>query len=603
MKKIKDKIHRWRENSRIFLFYFAKYRRYYVFGILSLVVVDGLEAIPPLLLKSAIDNISAMSYGPELRKLLLHLTLGYLAIAFVQGLMRYFWRKYIIRTSMYSSHDMRVDLFNHLSAMAPGFFQKKRVGDLVSLSTNDIESVRNALGPGALVLADAFFYFLAIPPIMFWISPSLATLAFLPLLVMPFFVRRMEALIQSRFREVQERFSDLASLCQEALGGVRIVKGSSLEKFKAREFSALGENYQEANLKAARTQAGLSGGLEAILSVSTVLLFAVGGAYVIGERISLGVFVAFTKYIQKLSWPMEAVGLAANIFQRSIASQKRVDEVMLVEAGIIEPAEPKRLERAKVPAIEVRNLSFAYPGSSRSALQSISFSVPPGKRVGIAGGVGSGKSTLLSCLARLVNVPAGTIFFDGVDVTELPFSEVRERIAFVPQESFLFSRTVEDNVLYGSKDFNALDKSVRTNYARKAAGLAGVDSDMQALPCGYATVLGERGRNLSGGQRQRLTIARAIAREPKVLLLDDCLSAVDAETEQRVVTGVTEASAGISMLVSSHRISSFRGLDWLIVMNEGEIVAQGRPADLVRSNETLVELARQERLERMDLLK
>jgi len=600
---LKEKYLQWRENSRVFFFYVAKYKRFYAFGVLSLVVVDGLEAFPPLLLKSAIDGVTEQAWGPELRATLLKIVVAYMAIACVQGLMRFFWRKYIIRTSMYASHDMRVDLFNHLSTMAPGFFQKKRVGDLVSLSTNDIESVRAALGPGALTIADAFFYFITIPPIMLWISPQLALLSFLPLLVVPFFVRRMEGVIQRRFREVQDRFSDLASHCQEALGGVRVVKGSSLETFKEREFALHGDDYQAVSLGAARSQAALSTGLESILSASTALLFLVGGAYVIGERISLGVFVAFSRYIQKLSWPMEAVGLAANIFQRSLASQKRVDEVMLQEAGILEPREPTKISRVGVPAIEVNNLSFTYPGAGRPALQNVSFRIEPGMRVGLAGGVGSGKSTLLSCLARLLSVPPGTILFDDTDVTELPTAEVRQRISLVPQEAFLFSRSVEDNILYGAKDFTLDNAASRLASARRAAALASVDADMQRLPAGYASILGERGQNLSGGQRQRLTIARALAREPQIMLLDDCLSAVDAETEKRLVQGVLEASRGISLLVSSHRISSFRGLDWLIVLENGRVVAQGKPAELERIQSTLLELARQEKLERMDLLK
>ena len=601
--QLRKSFQQWRENTRVFFFYARKYRRFYLFGVISLIVVDGLEAVPPLLLLAAIDGVTANPYGPELKLLLLKLTAAYMAVAIVQGAMRFFWRKYIIRTSMHASHDMRVDLFNHLSSMAPGFFQKKRVGDLVSLATNDIEQVRGALGPGALTLFDALFYFIAIPPIMFWISPQLTLISFLPLLLVPFFVRKMEGLIQTRFREVQDRFSNLASHCQEALGGVRVVKGSSLERFKEREFAGHGLDYQGANIKAARTQAGFTVGLEGILSAATTLLFLVGGAFVIGEKISLGVFVAFTKYIQKLSWPMEGMGLAVNIFQRALASQKRVDEVMLQEAGILEPREPASIDRIGVPAIEVRSLSFTYPGAAQGSLVDISFRVEPGMRVGIAGGVGSGKSTLLACLARLVSVPAGTISFDGVDVNELPSSEVRRRIAFVPQESFLFSRTVEDNILYGSKDFTLENKDARLASARRAAALASVDADMQRLPMGYHTMLGERARNLSGGQRQRLTIARAVAREPQIMLLDDCLCAVDAETEQRLVKGILEASRGITLLVSSHRISSFRGLDWLLVMEHGRIVAQGKPADLVRSNETLVELARQENLERMDLLK
>jgi ATP-binding cassette subfamily B protein len=222
--------------------------------------------------------------------------------------------------------------------------------------------------------------------------------------------------------------------------------------------------------------------------------------------------------------------------------------------------------------------------------------------VGIAGGVGSGKSTLLACLARMLPVNAGTVFFEGVDVTRLSHSEVRKRIAFVPQETFLFSRSIEENILYGSAEF-AADESLRAQASSRAASLAAVEADMLRLPRGFKTQLGERGTNLSGGQRQRLTIARAIARDPQVMLLDDCMSAIDAETEKKLLEGIMRASEGISLLISSHRASTLQRLDWVIVLEEGRIAAQGRPADLMRSNRTLAELARQERLENMDLLK
>jgi ATP-binding cassette, subfamily B, multidrug efflux pump len=600
--RIREAYHRWRENYRVFRFYFRKYRKFYLFGLFALVIVDVLEAVPPLLLKTAVDGLMEKPYGPELRSLLLQVVLAYMAVAILQGYMRYLWRKFIIRTSMYASHDMRTDLFNHLSTMSPGFFQKKRVGDLVSLSTNDIEAVRFALGPGALLFFDCLFYFLVIPPIMIWISPELAVLSFLPLLIVPIFVRKMEGFIQKRFREVQDRFADLASHCQEALGGIRVVKGSALESFKDREFEMQGERYRKAGVRSAVTQATLTTGLETILSVATTLLFLVGGAFVIGEKISVGVFVAFQRYIQKMSWPMEGLGLAANIFQRSIASQKRVDEVLLREAGVIDPPRPKKISHAGVPAVQVNKLTFTYPGASRPALENVSLEIPAGRRVGIAGGVGSGKSTLLACLARMLSVPSGTVFFEGTDVTELPFGEVRRRIAFVPQENFLFSRSIEDNVLYGSREFTEALVAARTAAAVRAGKLAAVDADIQRLPRAYSSILGERGANLSGGQRQRLTIARAIARGPQVMLLDDCMSAIDAETERRLLSGIFQASKGISLLLASHRVSSFRHLDWIVVMEEGRIAAQGTPEQLIRSNSTLVELARREQLETMDLL-
>jgi len=230
--KLLTPIRRWREDFRVFRFYFRKYRSYYLVGITSLVIVDGLEALPPLLLLKAVDGITEMPYGDELKILLLKIAAAYMLIAILQGFMRYLWRRYIIRTSMFASNDMRNELFIHLSSMAPGFFKKRRVGELVSLSTNDLEAVRFALGPGALVLFDALFYFLAIPPIMIWLSPKLTLIAFIPLFFVPWFVRKMESRIQKHFREVQESFSTLAAHCQEALGGVRVIKGCSLEAIK-----------------------------------------------------------------------------------------------------------------------------------------------------------------------------------------------------------------------------------------------------------------------------------------------------------------------------------------------------------------------------------
>lgn len=599
--KLAARIQKWRENSRTFFFYFRKYRRFYLYGILSLVVVDTLEAFPPLLLKSAVDELTVATWGPELRNFLLKLVLAYMAIACVQGLMRFFWRKYIIRTSMLASHDMRVELFGHISSLSPGFFQKRRVGELVSLASNDIEAIRFALGPGALTIFDALFYFITIPPIMLWISPKLTLVAFIPLLVVPYFVRRMEGLIQKHYREVQDKFSLLAANCQEAIGGIRIVKGSALEKFKAREFDELGQTYRRANLKAAVSQATLSGGLDFMLSATTTILFLAAGAYVIQEKVTLGVFVAFQRYIQKLAWPIESIGLAANIFQRSMASQQRVDEV-LAEKPPAEAASPKKRGRAGPPAIRVQNLTYTYPGAAQPSLQNISFELAAGQKLGIAGGIGSGKSTLLACLARTLEVPRGTIFFDGVDITDLSFADFRRQLAFVPQENFLFSRTVEENILYGAEAFTSGDKDYRLDSARKAAALAAVDHDALHLPAGYATMLGERGTNLSGGQRQRLTIARAIARRPQLLLLDDCMSAIDAETEHKLLDGVMAAAEGISLILATHRISTFERLDAALVLELGQLAGFGRAQELMRTNAKLAELKRKQEFEGMNLL-
>ena len=582
--------------------YFRKYKKFYLLGVLSLMVVDSLEALPPLLLKSAVDGVAEMGYGSPLKHLLWRLALAYMAISGVQGLMRFFWRKYIIRTSMYASNDMRIELFYHLTSLAPAFFKKKRVGDLVSLSTNDIEAVRFALGPGALTFCDSLFYLITIPPIMFWISPKLTLLSFFPLLLVPLFVRRMEKIIQKHFRNVQGRFSVLASNCQESLGGIRLIKSGALENFKEREFARLGNDCVDANLQAVTAQSTLTVGLETIISISTTILFLVGGTLVIGDKISIGVFVAFQRYIQKLSWPMEGIGLAANIFQKSIASQSRIAEVLAEQPTIIDPEIPLSLPLQEIPVIEVRDLSFTYPGAQTPTLKNLHFKILPGMRVGITGTVGSGKSTLLSCLSLTEPCPENTIFFSGIDIRKLSVTDVRKRIAFVPQESFLFSTSVEKNILYGSELFAVPDPEQRSSSAQEAAKLASVAQDIAHLEFGYQTRLGERGVNLSGGQRQRLTIARAIARKPQILILDDCLSAVDVETERSLVQGILKASQGITLLIASHRISSFRNLDWILYLKNGELAAQGTYSDLVGSQTGLTNLEREIERSETDLL-
>ncbi|NUM88638.1 MAG: ABC transporter ATP-binding protein [Bdellovibrionales bacterium] len=566
-----------REDLRVFFHYFRKYRKYYLVGITSLVIVDSLEVVPPYLLKLVIDRLTA---GQATAAYLAQIVGIYMAVALVQACMRYLWRHYIIRTSMFASNDMRSELFVHLSTLAPGFFRKRRVGDLVSLSTNDIEAMRFALGPGALILVDASFYFLTIPPMMFFLSPKLTVVAMLPLIAVPFLTRKMEHVVEEQFRVVQDRFSLLASHAQEALGGIRVIKGGALEPLKEREFDRLGKSYIEANVAAAKTQALFYVWLEAFVVLATKLVFLVGGAYVIGERISIGVFVAFHKYIQKLSWPMEAFGMAVNIFQRSIASQKRVDEVLRVRPEIVGGTAAAPAGR-HIPALEVRGLSFSYPDAQRPAVDGVSFAVRPGQRVGMAGKVGSGKSSLLHCLARREAIPRGTVFLGGIDVLDIPPEYVRSVVGLVPQEGFLFSRSVEDNILYGSRWFQETDKPARRAAAEKYARIAQVHDDVLRLTDGYETRLGERGTNVSGGQRQRLSIARALAAEPQILLMDDCLSAVDTHTESQILGYLEKALADKTAVIITHRIYSMLQFDKIIVLDNHRIAETGTHDELM----------------------
>lgn len=568
------------EQLRPIFRYVKKYRKMYAIGIAALVGVDILEIFPPLLLKSGVDQLTDQSATSSS---LATLALIYVAVALGQAFMRYLWRMFIVRTSMFAADDMRREFFEHLLGLAPGFFRRKRVGDLVSLASNDIQNVRFVLGPTILVFFDAIFYILAIVPVMIYLSPKLALLSLVPLLLVAPFVMKLERMIEKRFLDVQDRFSDLASESQETLGGIRVIKGAALEPLKEKVFGELGKRFALANRRSASAQAALDVGLDFFVSMAITLLFVVGGAQVIGESVTVGTFVAFHLYIQKMTWPMEAIGMTVAQLQRGLVSQSRLNKVYQEKNPISESCRPLKKLRGDVPAIEVKNLSFSYSPESPAVLQGISFRLEPGMRLGIAGAIGSGKSTLLHCLARLEPVADGTIFFDGCDVNELPIAEVRRLIALVPQDSFLFSETVIDNILCGAADLRVRSEAERLSAAQSAAEKAFIAKEMALFPQGYFTKLGERGMNVSGGQRQRITIARALAKDPKLLLFDDCLSAVDSLTERKLTASFADFAQNRTFVFATHRVSSLYRLDKVLVLERGILIDSGDPKILAKS--------------------
>ncbi|MCO5142717.1 MAG: ABC transporter ATP-binding protein/permease [Oligoflexia bacterium] len=586
----------WWDNTAVFRRYLWKYRRFYLIGLVSLIIVDVLEIFPPLILKALVDGLS-LNNEKNFATLVLECSAMYVLVALGQGAMRFAWRRFIIRTSMFASHDMRIELFDHLLTLSPGYFKKKKIGDLVSLATNDIEAVRFSLGPGTLIFFDALLYFITIPPIMFWISPKLTVLSLIPLLLTPFFVRKMEKIIQEKFSAVQNSFAQLAAQCQESLSGVRLIKAGAIESQKENEFIHYGEDYLDKNIAAVKSQAQLSMGLDSFLSVATTILFLIGGAAVLQDSISVGVFVAFQRYIQKMTWPMEAFGMALNIFQRAFAAQKRVDAAAHTLPAIVDGT--SRIIISPQPSISVKNLSFSYDGGKTYSLKNISFSIQPGEKIGIAGGIGSGKSTLLSCLARLESVSPDSIYFDNTDVTSVAISEIRSRVSYVPQESFLFSRTLYENILYGR---NSQHSQSQEHEAVNYAEIAAINKEISKFPNGYKSVLGERGLNISGGQRQRISIARALAREKKILLLDDCLSAIDSVTEEALVKNLLDFGKELTLIVSTHRISTFKHFDKVLVLKNGSVIDFGKPAELLHSNSELIRLQKKQAVEELGLL-
>jgi ATP-binding cassette, subfamily B, multidrug efflux pump len=566
--------------------YLWKYKKLAFFGLFSLLMVDVIEIIPPILLKKAVDLITeaTASVSPlPTQKLSLTggleiLALSYLGIALVQALGRYGWRMYLIRASLLAGRDLREEFAKHIFKLSPSFFDKRRIGDLMSLATHDTEAIRMALGAGLLTLADAFFYFLTIPVAMFILSPRLTCIAFIPLLFVPWFVSWSEKEIHGRFKKVQEGYSKLSAMAQENLNGIRVIKAFSAEEMRLKNFRGLGEEFIQLNLRLSRVQSLFGPVLDFSMSFGLVILLWVGGRSVIEGAVTIGTFVAFQRYIQKMIWPMAAIGHAVSHYQRALASSSRLKNVLAIQSDVpspLHPVLPKEYSQSgkALGEVEFRNLCFSFPGTSKVILQDICFKIEQGERVAFVGAVGSGKSVLFSLVPRLYPVQKGMIFIDGVDINDWPLMALRGQMGYVAQEVFLFSESVTDNVAIGLDNF--ISHSDVFNVIEEATQLAAIHEEVIRFIDGYQTRLGERGVTLSGGQKQRLSIARAIAKRPALLILDDALSAVDVEMEEKILSTLRARPDRNTEMIAAHRISTVRDANRIVVLCNGKIEEQG----------------------------
>ena len=567
------------EESAFLREYARKYRKLIIIGLLALVSVDALEIAPPIFLKNAVD--AATRGGPlaELGRI----ALAYLGVALVQSVGRYAWRMYLLRSSILAGQDVRSDFAHRLFSLPMSFYDRTPIGDLMSLSTSDVDAIRQALGAGLLVFADALFYFISVPIVMYWLSPGLTLLAFVPAPIIPWLVLRNEREIHARYEALQEAFGELSSLAQEGLTGIRVVKGFAREDAQVSRFRAAGADYVRKALKLARVTTAFGPILDFTMSLGLVLLLYFGGKLVgasSATAISLGTFVAFQRYIQKMVWPMAAVGMAVGHYQRAVTSAGRITTVFKQPNDVADVTTPElpagaRATGWKTPgAVSLRKLSFRFPGTDKLVLEDVSIDIEAGERVAFVGTVGSGKSALLSLLPRLYPVERGMLFIDGVDVCLWPAHELREQVGYVSQDVFLFSETVRENVAYGvrGEDPSLLEESTK---------LAAVHEDVLGLVGSYQTRLGERGVNLSGGQKQRLSIARAIAKRPPILVLDDALSSVDVRTEEKILAGLRARPGRNTEIIAAHRISTVREADRIVVLERGRIAQLGTHASLI----------------------
>ena len=500
-----------------------------------------------------------------------------IGVSLVAGVGRYWMRELLNGVSRWIEYDLRNDLYTHLERLDATYYSSVRTGDLMARLTNDLSAVRQAVGPAIMYLANTIAGGAFAIAFMLHISPALTLVAALPMTLLPVLGLMLGRHIHSRFESVQAHFSDLTTMAQENLAGVRIVRAFRQEDAEEARFGTLNDEYLEKNMKLTRLYGIMQPGFSIFAGLGMVAVVGFGGSLVLNGTISVGSFVAFGMYLGMLTWPLIALGWVINLFQRGAASMARLLQVLDAKPKLTESAEPRTLPTASAGrSIEFRNVGFHYPTEAdqpvRWVLRGITFTVPAGATIGVVGATASGKSALMDLVPRLFDPQEGEILIDGVPIRELELSALRREIGYVPQESFLFSDAIGSNIAYGTDDDGS---------GPWAAEIAQLSDTIKSFPGGYDTMLGERGINLSGGQKQRAALARALARRPSIVLLDDALSAVDTHTEAEILHSLRDALAGRTAMIASHRISAIRDATWIVVLDEGHIVEQGRHAELI----------------------
>ena len=574
--------------------YMKKYWKGFLAGAASVLCTNGIMVQSPRLIRFIVDDLN---HGVTHSKLLTWCWL-LVAVAACKGIFQFLTRWIVIGISREIEFDLRNDLFSHLEALDFGFYQRTRTGDIMARATNDLNSVRMLLGPAIMYSANTVVFTVAALFFMMQVSPRLTLWAFLPLPIASIIVQYFGARIHERFERIQAKFSDISARAQENFSGARLIRAYAQEEAEIALFERENTDYINRSLPLARLMGMLWPTLEMMLGFALVIVLWVGGREVLQGRITVGKFVEFNMFMVMLTWPIIALGWVINIFQRGTASMGRIDEIMRQQPIIADdPAQITVPSGTEIRGeIEFRNLTFAYDQQSKltesqlgvtalssaveagaTILHNMSLKVPAGTSLAIVGPTGSGKSTLVSLIPRIADADPGSVLIDGRPIREYPLETLRRQIGFVPQETFLFSATIRENIAFGIED--ATDEQVH-----KAAEIARIAQDVEAFPEKYKTMVGERGLTLSGGQKQRTAIARALIREPRILVLDDALASVDTQTEEYILNGLREVMKGRTTIFISHRVSTVRNADRIAVLHHGQIVEYGTHDELLALN-------------------
>ncbi len=602
--------------------YLKRYRGGLSLGALCVLLTQGIAVQFPQILRHLFNSLQS---GITRQKLVLY-ALAVVGVFVVKGIFQFLTRWILIGISRDIEFDLRNDLFAHLERLSHSYYQRNRTGDIMARATNDLNAVRNLLGPAIMYSANTIVFTALAVSYMFKISPKLTMYAFLPLPVASIVIQYFGRRIHERFERIQAMFSDISARAQENFSGARVIRAYVQEQAEIHSFEAANQEYIRRSLGLVRLMGMLWPTLELMLGIATVIVLWLGGRQVLLGRMNVGDFVAFNTYMAQLMWPVIALGWVINIFQRGTASMVRIDEILSQQPEIkdememIGPSEHRVIGPSEIQSsasrdfalqspdgpitrspdfsgeIEFRHLNFAYNGVS--VLKDINLRIPSGSSLAIVGPTGSGKTTLVNLIPRIYDAETGTVLIDGRPIRQYSLDSLRRHIGFVPQETFLFSDTIRENIAYGiSREVSQQEGEPSLEDIKAAAEGANIAQDIEGFPEGYNTTVGERGITLSGGQKQRTAIARALLRSPRILILDDALSSVDTHTEDKILNHLREIMRGRTTIFISHRVSTVRNADAIAVLHQGRIVELGSHDELIARNGYYTDLYNKQLLE------